>query len=57
MISSEVVILTRAELKEREAAAFQRGVKRGAFEATVPNAEFCDDRRCHYCRKHREWPK
>jgi len=32
LISHEVVILTRAELKERENAAFQRGVERGRFE-------------------------
>jgi len=31
-ISPNVVILTRAELKERENAAFQRGVARGRFE-------------------------
>lgn len=32
-ISPEVVILTRAELKAKEDAAFQRGVRRGRFEA------------------------
>jgi len=32
-ISPDVVILTRAELQERESKAFQRGVERGRFEA------------------------
>lgn len=32
MISSEVVIITRAELKGAENAAFQKGVARGRFE-------------------------
>lgn len=32
LISDEVVILTRAELKAREDAAFKRGVERGRFE-------------------------
>ena len=31
-ISPDVVILTQAELKMREDAAFQRGVERGKFE-------------------------
>ena len=33
MISPDVVIMTRAELIEREGSAFQRGVDRGKFEA------------------------
>lgn len=33
MISSEVVIITRSELKGAEDAAFKRGVERGKFEA------------------------
>lgn len=33
MISANVVILTRAQLRAREDAAFQRGVERGKFEA------------------------
>ena len=33
MISSDVVILTKAELKEIEDRAFQRGVERGKYEA------------------------
>lgn len=39
MISSEVVIITRSELKGAEDAAFKRGVERGKFEA-ASNAEF-----------------
>lgn len=33
-ISPEVVILTRREFEEAKSEAFQRGVKRGRFEAT-----------------------
>lgn len=36
MISDDVVILTRAELEDRETRAFRRGVARGRFE------ESCD---------------
>lgn len=35
MISQNVVILTRDELRGIEAAAFKRGVARGKFEALV----------------------
>lgn len=47
-VSPNVVILTAAELKAREDAAFQRGVERGKFEAQsaanrtrLPIAENC----------------
>lgn len=34
-LSPNVVIMTRQELDERENAAFQRGVKRGRYEAAA----------------------
>ena len=36
-ISPNVVILTRRELDEIKAAEYQRGVRRGMFEATNPD--------------------
>ena len=39
MISSNVVILTKEELKAIEDKAFQRGVERGKFEALTNAAK------------------
>lgn len=57
-ISQNVVILTRAELREREDAAFQRGVERGKFEAQsaasrdkLPIAQNCRYWSGGYCQR------
>lgn len=56
-ISPDVVIMTRAELRQIEDAAFRRGVQRGKFEATAssPSAQAArncanySDGRCERC--------
>lgn len=45
-ISPNVVILTREELFQREDRAFLRGVERGKFEASTPDARVA--RNCRY---------
>lgn len=37
-VSPSIVIMTREELREREAAAFKRGVERGRFEEGMDRA-------------------